>query len=1604
MKKRVISLVTAVCITFSLISPNFVFSKSQNSQENSNYKSVTKSADLKASIIFTYPEKLDNFDNKNTSLNLKLNNSEILTIPVTKSILNTTSTYKGYSVEITPVIEKGFVHELEVIIHGLSRQGGYSLTFTANGHKTHTTTGIDLTKSSHKVIVKTNTDSFTIGDVNNDKVVNSKDVSVLEKNINTKTANRDQDLNGDGIVDITDIALVNHHINAKGTQVSGAYEYFTEEVVSSEKSEKLLKEASVTLTGNLSDLSSGDKIVTLTSDKDISKESPLQIPLVLGETIEMDAIELNMASSTTIENGYVVIETKDGSEILAPFTKSASSARSKSSSITVSLGGKVSVKKATISITDVYNSNGSKKAVSLKEVKFLQDIEKQERVLELATVTDLKAVTSVNSVNLSWGSVPNATGYKIYYGTSSTALNKVLVVDKTSATINDLENGTTYYFSVSATADNNESAKSKVVSAVIKNVTKPTKPENLKVTSTKDLTAEISWQAVENATSYKVYYKKESVSSYTLSTTVSTTSAVVKLPENNTTYDIYVTAVNSAGESDASTSVKATIANTTPITKPTKPENLKVIAEYDLTAEISWQAVENATSYKVYYKKESVSSYTLSTTVSTTSAVVKLPENNTTYDIYVTAVNSAGESYASTSIKATPRSTGITPPTLPTENKISNSNIESVKLYDNNFYDSTLYPNGFKAEWVIDENYNTSWVARSFVDTNEFHFVFKDPITSDYVIQVPRLDGNYRNAINSYNIKFWYDGDNLNGNASYSYNATLTNTAKDKSYLVLNFPKQKNIKKMAIATYVNNPSINVSASEFVFYSYNDIEDRVANLFIDGTFTQLNNGVNSEKIDALEKEINNINPLIINKEQLLKVIEAARNLLNKDTSNDTSVIGIIKDNFKSIDKQKDYEKYDVGISDFQPLGITAKAGEEIVIYAEIPEGEVVTVTATQYYANYYGLTSGEIKLKKGRNVISVPKIGNLDLSYSGGPLYASYSGSNPSKVKLNIIGGTKIPYLELNDRSLSEAEIKNRVSTFIGEVEKLVPTLSTPLDTNFLNHVEISLPDVLLSLPADKVLEGINSAAGGANVSRDVKVQGFLTNKEAWEETIKIIYRTYGIDDHINNGLQSRQNIRYMRMFTGAFMYAAKDHIGIGITSVAELMKGKPVSTLSSGATSNQLFTWGIAHEIGHVLDKLGIAEITNNIYSLYVQTYDGKNNTLTSRLETSDSYMSAYQHVSSGKQSLPEKVPDNYFLSLVMYWQLHLAYDGPNDNFYNKLYKKFRETDSTLNGLNYIEKFAVLASKTAEKDLTEFFTRWGANLSDKAKQIIKGLGYEEETRPIYYFNDEVRRQRLTGKTVTIPSNINITVEKDIEKQNKVPNKVKGYIVIKAENTDISGLIGYEIQRDGKPVGFTKNAEVTAYIDYLTSDYAGKEVNYSVVAIAIDGNKKVVYEGKISIGANDFNSNYREARSISEEDTSFTTKFEDIQPISGILLELKEDQKIPTNGSINIGIKNESGEISTVCKIDLENFLNTLENDQQILVNFKNLEDNQTSIYNISEVSVTGNYENFNISLISDTGQKIALNHTSGNSISNLHSTREVDTINAEKLASVGGVL
>ena len=48
-------------------------------------------------------------------------------------------------------------------------------------------------------------------------------------------------------------------------------------------------------------------------------------------------------------------------------------------------------------------------------------------------------------------------------------------------------------------------------------------------------------------------------------------------------------------------------------------------------------------------------------------------------------------------------------------------------------------------------------------------------------------------------------------------------------------------------------------------------------------------------------------------------------------------------------------------------------------------------------------------------------------------------------------------------------------------------------------------------------------------------------------------------------------------------------------------------------------------------------------------------------------------------------------------------------------------------GYTYDERVALIASKVADRNLTEFFTRWGMTLSDGVKDILGA--YTAETAP-----------------------------------------------------------------------------------------------------------------------------------------------------------------------------------------------------------------------------------------------------------------------------------
>ncbi len=304
-------------------------------------------------------------------------------------------------------------------------------------------------------------------------------------------------------------------------------------------------------------------------------------------------------------------------------------------------------------------------------------------------------------------------------------------------------------------------------------------------------------------------------------------------------------------------------------------------------------------------------------------------------------------------------------------------------------------------------------------------------------------------------------------------------------------------------------------------------------------------------------------------------------------------------------------------------------------------------------------------------------------------------------------------------------------------------------------------------------------------------------------------------------MESRQNIRYMRMFGSAFMYAGGDHIGIGYGSAGDLVKGTPVSILPSEADTNGLYGWGIAHEIGHNMDKLGRTEITNNLYSLMVQSYDGGDMTsLTTRLESEDRYSAIFQKVAEARPG----TANNVFVQLGMYWQLHLAYDNADApmDFYNQFFKLWKS--GAYSGNDYDNRLALIASEVAQKDLTEFFTRWGMELAESTKSKLKSYG--EEERAIWYLNDNSRRNRLEGTGV---ANGTLTLD-SVTASNSVGSSGQD-VTLTFSHTDGENILGYEILKNGKSIAFTTSSTFTEYIGTANNTV----LTYAVLAVDKQGN-------------------------------------------------------------------------------------------------------------------------------------------------------------------------
>ena len=275
-----------------------------------------------------------------------------------------------------------------------------------------------------------------------------------------------------------------------------------------------------------------------------------------------------------------------------------------------------------------------------------------------AAPASVTAMGGTNMATVSWPAISGAASYNIYWSTASgvSKTNGTKIAGATSPYVQTgLSAGTTYYYIVTAVNSVGESVASAAASATTTAAPPalPVAPTGVSATGAANKVT-VSWAAVSGATSYNLYWSTASGVTTTSGTKISgATSPYAQTSLNaGTTYYYVVTALNAAGEGPASAQFSASTSVPAPVL-PAAPAGVSATGG-TAQASITWSAVTGAASYNLYYSTTNGVTPANGTKVAGAGSPYILTGLNagTTYYFVVTAVNTAGESAASTQASA----------------------------------------------------------------------------------------------------------------------------------------------------------------------------------------------------------------------------------------------------------------------------------------------------------------------------------------------------------------------------------------------------------------------------------------------------------------------------------------------------------------------------------------------------------------------------------------------------------------------------------------------------------------------------------------------------------------------------------------------------------------------------------------------------------------------------------------------------------------------------------------------------------------------------------------------------------------------------------------
>ena len=977
----------------------------------------------------------------------------------------------------------------------------------------------------------------------------------------------------------------------------------------------------------------------------------------------------------------------------------------------------------------------------------------------------------------------------------------------------------------------------------------------------------LTWDKEVNITGYEV-----SITNNGKTEIIETTANTLVVDEfngkellNYETFLVKVRSVNGSWKSSYSAQIAVT---PEPDGPPPAPENISIEGGYK-SLHISWKKMKDTKSYSLYYRKAGTEDeFTMLGELTGTSTTISGLEDKTEYEIYMIGYNPLGDSPQSViysgstiTVEAARMPAYRLINTEPKEGQALTEHIKEVSIVTGSV---TSVP-GDVADgdpyslWELDD-----WDSGAYYSYRGPIVTLDQPYIMDTIAFTAGPD--QKNDFNAVRVRAWNGEENepqiINGRLTVREGLDKNG----KKYYEFLADKPFEADKIQLNTAVPSSTRYISIAEIRFYEYDELLNEVLSLYTDDLHMTLREDVTQEQITELRIRADEVDPIsgemTPKRDLILKELDNAEKILDHNES--YKVIHIDTGVSKKYDS---HITFSAGLNGWQPLGTAALAGEKVVVYVGAPgrrtgDNTNLDLYATQYHSEASHLQKKVTSLKVGFNEITVPAVSSLGVE-KGGALYIEYTGNNPNEIyAVRVIGGSQYPVLDVT-RAKTAEERKELTDAYVAEMAEYVQKIEEMHNENsdsedshsaisgldyderncILGATDIVLDQMMFSIPIKQVYKSI----AGNGESQDEAAEKLYQSLMAMDEMIHLFYQHKGLNAAPVTGGKTyekdklpttRLNIRYQRMFAGAFMYAGGLHIGIEWDSCALLGGSEPIQSDNGKYVSGSYFGWGIAHEIGHIINEgaYAVAEVTNNYYSILAQAKD-----------TNDSvrfkYEDAYRKVTSGTKGGSSD-------QLGMYWQLHLAYD---DGYNFKTYEDYGEQrknlifariDSyardisrapapdgvklTLDGADKDNKLMRLACAAAEKNVLEFFTRWGMIPDAVTRKYAEQFDAEERT--IYYINDEARAYRAEGGS-SIAESVEVTATAHQDETD--PGRVT--LTMEAHGKDgaaMSGtLFGYEITRiqrrygkeERQVVGFTQEDTFTDVISGINNRVVGYEV-------------------------------------------------------------------------------------------------------------------------------------------------------------------------------------